>query len=449
MTDLLNTNTSTRDVVILELKLVGSNGKVADLLNTFNTINIYEDIFKDVVTGTIQLNDGVGLLANYAIHGNEYLYITFGRPGEVKKEDRYTKVFRIYKIADREKNQSGQIQNYVLHFCSEELIFSNQQKISRSYSGGNTAEYVANICLYDLKAQFTKLIDFEQSAGPTEFVLTRKTPLEAISYFAERSFSSALSPFVFFENKNGFNFASLQSLYKRQPIATLSYSNANYTQERDTAPFSYSTSINDFRFNKSFDVAKATKNGTYSSKLFTLDLVRQKYTEHKISLLNDINTDVMIDGYFPFNNATNRNNKALYEEYESGVKFWLTNKSRSNLPYFISKRVRSNDTFVEDYLNQRAMQIELINNTELHCVVPGNPQYTAGFTVNLDIPAFTKNLSEERVNDPYYSGKYLITAVRHIIVPGSLQTVLELSKNSMSTPLDLAAGGEYKKAQKL
>jgi hypothetical protein len=95
------------------------------------------------------------------------------------------------------------------------------------------------------------------------------------------------------------------------------------------------------------------------------------------------------------------------------------------------------------------MQIEIINNTELHCVVPGNPQYSAGYTVNVNIPAFTKNLQNEQVKDPYYSGKYLITAVRHVIVPGSLQTILELSKNSLGAPLDLSAGGEYKKAQKL
>lgn len=449
MTDLLNTNLSTRDVVILELKLVSSNGKVDDLLNKFNTINIYEDIFQSVITGTIQLNDGVNLLNEYAIHGNEYLYITFGRPGEIGKAERYTKAFRIYKIANREKSTRGQIQNYVLHFCSEELIFSNQQSISRSFSGGNTFEYVGNICLYDLKVQFNKLVDFEQSFGSTEFALTRKKPLEAINYFAERSFSSSLSPFVFFENKNGFNFVSLQSLYKRNPITTLQYNTAKFTNERESSPFLNSTDINDFRFNQNFDVHQATKEGSYSSRLYTLDLVRQKYTKYNVSLLNELNTDVMIEGYFPFNDATNRNNRALYEEYDSKVHYWLTDKGRTNLPYFISKRVQTHDSFVEDYLAQRKMQIDLINNTELHCVVPGNPQYTAGFTVNLEIPAFAQNLESERINDPYYSGKYLITAVRHVIVPGSLQTVLELSKNSISTPLDFARGSDYKKAQKL
>jgi len=449
MTDLFNKNTSTHDVVILELKLISSNGKVADLLSSFNAINIYEDIFQPVVTGTIQIFDGVGILADYAIHGNEYLYITFGRPGETSIKERYTKAFRIYKISDREKVPTGQTQSYILHFCSEELIFSNQQSISRSFSGGNTFEYVGNICLYDLKVPPNKLVDFNTSAGPTEFVLTRKKPLEAIEYFAEHSYSESLSPFLFFENKEGFNFLSVESLYNRNPITIIDFNTAKYTIDSERSPFLNSTDVNTFRFNKNFDVVQATKEGLYASKLYTLDLIRQKYVKNEVSLLNGPTSQAMIDGFFPFNDATNRNNRALYEEFDSKVRYWLTNKGHSNLPYFISKRVRSNDSYVEECLTQRAMQIELINNSELHCVVPGNPQYSAGFTVEFNIPAFTQNLSNERINDPYYSGKYLITAVRHVIIPGSLQTVLELSKNSVASSLGLATGNEYKKAQKL
>lgn len=449
MTSPLNTNTSTRDVVILELRLVASNGKVANLLGNYSAINIYEDIFSSVITGTIQLNDGVNLMSEYAIHGNEYIYITFGRPGEIEVNQRYTKAFRVFKITDREKSPTGQIQRYIIHFCSEELIFSNQLNISRTYSGKNVSEYVANICLFDLKCNPIKLKDFENSAGPTDFVLTRKTPLEAIEYFAQHSFSSSLSPFLFFENKNGFNFISLQNLYERSSVGTIEFNTANYTAETSTSPFINSNNINDFKFTKNFDIFKATKEGLFSSKLFTLDLIRQTYTQDNISLLNELNSGVMIDGFFPFNDATNRNNKALFQEFDSGIRYCLTNKNRSNLPYFISKRQRENNTFIENYLVQRKMLINLINNTELHCTVPGNPQYTAGYTVQLNMPAFTQNLLNEKTLDPSYSGKYLITAVHHVIVPGSLQTVLELSKNSISTSLGLAGGSEYKKAQGL
>lgn len=444
-----NTINSSSDVNIIELKLIGSNGKVADLKSVFSTINIYEDIFQPVITGTISIKDGINILSDYAVHGNEYLYISFGRPGEKTKEKRYSKTFRVYKISDREKDKNSQIQNYILHFCSEELIFSNQQSISRAFSGGNTFEYVGGICLNDLKVPEEKLREFDASAGPTEFALTRKKPLDAIKYFTEHSYSTSKSPFLFFENKDGFNFLSIEALYKRNVIVDLDYSTVKFSVESDTSPFVNSKNISNLRYNKNFDVAKATREGLYSSKLYTLDLITQKYSKNEVSLLNDQTAEVMIDGFFPFNDATNRREKALYEEYDSKIRYWLTNKGRSNLPYFISKRVRSNDSYIEEIITRRQMQIDIINNTEIHCIVPGNPQYTAGFTVNVNMPAFTPNLNNEQIKDPYYSGKYLITAVRHVIVPGSLQTVLELSKNSISAPIDLSAGKEHAKAKKL
>ena len=44
------------------------------------------------------------------------------------------------------------------------------------------------------------------------------------------------------------------------------------------------------------------------------------------------------------------------------------------------------------------------------------------------------SLDKKELN-PYYSGKYLVTAVRHIIRPldGSYQTILELAKDSAPT----------------
>lgn len=451
MVDSVDKIGSSRDIVILELKLIGSNGKIRDLdkERLFNAINIFEDIFKPVITGTINIRDGVGMFMDLAIHGNEYLYITFGRPGETLRDQRYSKTFRIFKVTDRQKVPNSQDQTYVLHFCSEEQIFSNQQLISRSLSGANASDYIFNICVFDLKTRVSKIADFENSFGCNEFAITNQKPLEAIEYLASRSFSQSLSPFLFFENKDGFNLLSLETLYRKDVVASVKYNTAKFTSELDESPFINSTDVNTFKFNKCFDVNKNVKNGTYSCKLHTLDLITQKYTKHNVSLLNELNADVMIDGYFPFNNATNRNNKTLFQEYDSNMKYWLTNKGRTNSNYFVSKGIRSRDTHVEETLAQRMMQIDLINNTEIHCIVPGNPQYSAGYTIDFTIPAFTSNFQNERVNDPYYSGKYLITAVRHVITPGSLQTELELSKNSVSSPLDLSAENQqFKLAQK-
>jgi hypothetical protein len=196
-----NTAKSADDVRIIELTLISSNGKNADLRKIFNTLNIYEDIFEHVITGTIQLIDGVNLLGEFAIHGNEYLNVVLEKVGLTSKEARYQKLFRIYKITDREKSPASQTQTYVLHFCSEELVFSNQQSISRSFFGKNTRDYVKAICKSDLQISDSKLGAFDQSKGLTEFALTRKNPLDAIQYLTEQSFGDSNSPFFFYENK--------------------------------------------------------------------------------------------------------------------------------------------------------------------------------------------------------------------------------------------------------
>lgn len=438
-----NTAKTADDVKIVELTLISSVGKNADLRKIFNVLNIYEDIFEHVITGTIQLVDGVNLLGEFAIHGNEYLRVVLEKDGLGK----YERMFRIYKITDREKSPASQTQTYLLHFCSEELIFSNQLSISRALSGKNTSDYIKTICTRDL--QISKLGAFDQSKGPTEFTLTRKNPLDAIQYLTENSFGDSNSPFFFYENNNGFNFQSLINIYKGTSLGDLVYNRAAYTTDSNEGPYKNFNTIKSFKFNSNFNIVKATEEGMYSSKLYTLDLITQKYVKGEISILDEQTKQVMIDGYFPFNETPNKNNDPLYAAYDSKVRYWLTNKNRSNLPYFISKRVRSNDTYVEEILAQRKMLINAINNTELHCVVPGNPKYSVGYTLNIKVPAFTVDKDNQQNYDEYYSGTYLISAVRNVITQNSWQTVIELSKNSLSAPLSSAAGNFNKIAQRI
>ena len=49
--------------------------------------------------------------------------------------------------------------------------------------------------------------------------------------------------------------------------------------------------------------------------------------------------------------------------------------------------------------------------------------------------------------DKFYSGKYLVTAVRHIIVPTGYQTVLELAKDSSAQAYqNINYNSDYNKA---
>jgi hypothetical protein len=447
-----NTNNTTRDVQINTLSIINAKGKVVDISNIFNIINIYEDIFNSTITGTIQLFDGVDLFAQLELQGNEYLFISFNRPGENKEEQKYKRSFRIFKANERKPDKASS-QTYVLHFCSEELLFSNQKIISRSFKNDTNTNYVYNICSNDLRINSKKLnsFNFEQSIGQFNSVLTQYKPLEAIQYFASQSYNSNESTFLFFENREGFNFLSLEKLFNRSSVVKLDYSSAKFTEDSTTSAFVNSNKITSFKFDKAFDMHESLKKSTYSGSLYTVDILTQKYNKLNYSLLDSSPRNFM-DNFLPTNFAKNRNEKSAIEEFDTNIKYSITNRNQTNSPYISSKAFRVIDTNVENTLMQRESQLSLLKNTILDVIVSGNQAFSVGYIVELDMPAFTTNLDNVKNLDPFYSGKYLITHIRHIITPsGGHQTLMKLAKNSPSSPYEIAYGNNesYKKARNL
>lgn len=444
--DNTNTNTSSRDIVIESLRIISSSGQPQDIVKIVDSINIFENMFLPVITGNMQITDGVGLFTTQNIHGNEYLEIIFRRPAEGKGEieQKYSKVFRIYKCDNKRPYEGTQNQRYVLHFCSEELIFNNQITLSRKLKSGTATDHVLRICRNDLRINRKKMVpsNFERSLGQTELMLTQWKPLDAIDYLCKNSYNTNESTFLFFENKDGFNFMSIERLVTRDVIIPLKYNTAKITKDQTTSAFENYNAVMDFNYSRVFDILGQTKNTSYNGKLFTLDLITQNYKEYRYSYLNEYTRRMLMDSNniaskvsFPFNNARNRSNKALYENYDTEINFWLTNAGNSNLDYFRNKNFRSIDTNVERTLLQRKAQINQLINSEVDVVVPGNPGLTVGKMVEFELPAFMPEGPNKRMTDPYLSGKYIITALNHTIVGSTLQTRLTLSKNSYNDNL--------------
>lgn len=442
--------TSSKTVSVLECKIIGSNGQIKDLKTPliFNNIQIYESIYSPVITGTIQLIEGVNLYSLLSMHGNEYLYISFSRSNQDSAEVRYSRTFRIYKSDLRQPTGLTQTQTYVLHFCSDELVFGAQQTISRALNGLSTSEHVFNILLRDLKVNRKRIKTIERSQGTRDFILTKYKPFEAIDRLTKYSYNENGSPFLFFENRDGYNFISLEKLFSQDPIEpALNYSTAKSTFEVEESPFKNSNELKKFNFEQSFNVLDGVESGAFATRLYTLDLVRQKYSKYDYSLINEQSQRTMLDGYFPLNTAKNRNGRPIYQEHNAKPNYWLTNLNQNETPYAISKAFRSINNDVEKVLMQRQVHLNLLNNTRVWCNIPGNPNYSVGYVVTFNLPSFIPN-NTERAIDPYHSGKYLITSVRHSITPDDIETVMTLNKNSVAVPYDSAvASPEYARAR--
>ena len=69
----------------------------------------------------------------------------------------------------------------------------------------------------------------------------------------------------------------------------------------------------------------------------------------------------------------------------------------------------------------------LANHTRVKMSVPGDPNLTVG--VVIDFQLISKNPAE-KLPDKFYSGNYLVTAIRHIINQSEYKTVMEVAKDS-------------------
>jgi hypothetical protein len=96
------------------------------------------------------------------------------------------------------------------------------------------------------------------------------------------------------------------------------------------------------------------------------------------------------------------------------------------------------DVFIQETVQNRTAQLALANYTILKIRVPGDTGLTAGSIINLNLPSLDYQSNRKQL-DKFYSGKYLVTAVRHILQSqGVFQTVLEITKDSsQATYIDL------------
>ena len=123
-----------------ELIVVTKAGKV-DITMLYEEINIFDSILMPVMSGNILIRDAVGLSAGLLFDGSESILIDISKFNDDTAS--FKKAFRIYKQSDRKNiNQTSEV--YVLHFVSDELFYSDQQKINQSYED-TYSEIIKNI----------------------------------------------------------------------------------------------------------------------------------------------------------------------------------------------------------------------------------------------------------------------------------------------------------------
>ena len=288
--------------------------------SVFQELNIYEDLFSNMLKGTFTFKDTQGWAEMIPLIGDETLVISYSTPGgqgtqvdtnsqdptsQTASEEITRQRFKVYdcvEIGTEEKTKIIQ-----LSLVSEEYMFSKKMKVSKGYKGRSYSYMTKDIMkkLNKESEHLNKKLYIEETSSPQNVIIPNWTPFQAINFFASRSLSADVesmeqdegsnnpsptarpigSLFVFYEKfGTGFFYESIESMILKQKAKgnlPLYQYRPKVAQNISASPALQYFSVDKFEITNSFKTLENLGHGMFGSRLIAYDPIRMKYEDVK------------------------------------------------------------------------------------------------------------------------------------------------------------------------
>ena len=160
----------------------------------------------------------------FPLIGEEYLDIEIITP-TLADDKAIRGSYYIYKMTDKEA-VGDKSAVYQLHFISTEAIVDMNKKISGVF-GDRVSELVKRFITDKTNGlESKKKVFVEQTSNSTKYISNFWSPIKNINNVCETSVNKNNSgTYLFYENRYGFNFVSLESLYDSKIYQKFLYHN--------------------------------------------------------------------------------------------------------------------------------------------------------------------------------------------------------------------------------
>lgn len=412
MAESKNYITTPGEINIKRFELRSTNGKLFDLSAVVADLTLYEDVFSNTMSGYMVIQDSLDLINTLPIMGEEILYIDLQTP---TLDKRITKEFYVYKLTGL--SQKKRASTYMLHFCSLEQISSLNQKISKSFKG-NITDTVKSIFTDKRFIGSAQTIVSDTTSNDYSFIAPYWSPLQTINWLTTKSLNKrGVSNFLFFENNKEFEYVSIDSLLSVATVRNYVLSDVNSTTavggDMD-ARYSFVELVD---MPVTFDYMRNSSAGMFGGILYTYDLTTKKIKKTEYDYLTQ------------FDKANHTNKVPLKSSH-------LFSNNRSNIDFieqndYLSGKFKSQKH--HDTVLQRNSLLEQIRAFKFNIRVFGRTDMKVGQTITYTAPKqreIAKNEIGANPNSEYFTGKYLITAIRHQISAGKHHMEMEIVSDS-------------------
>lgn len=438
---------------IKDLKFFDVNGK-QQKFPVIMHIQYEEDIFLPFVYASLIVNDSSSnILASLPIQGGEKIELTVATG-----DGTFEYSFVIFDIAKRTSTE--RVQLYNLQLISEAALMSESIR-PREIFIGRADEIAANLLTNSeyLGIDSTKIF-LEQTQFKTKLIADgTRNPFNIINQLAYESVpekstfstnntnvksgeskqSTGTSGYLFYENREGYHFKSVDRLCARRnndagfegddPVAKYIYSQSNTGTEQDDVIAKFS--ISEYSFDREINVLDNLRKGTYSSMYCYYNVSTGKYEEYQYSMADTFNSMVKLGSQKKLGSRqidlsktpTKIMSKLLDHET------WYNGEGIAS-PEEGDGGDGSNDITdsTKFYASQSIARIGILGTYKLTIIVPANPKLMVGQKVEVMLPNMVPG--DEKTTQQYdeeNSGMYLISHIQHRFDPTSGNSISQLS----------------------
>lgn len=391
------------DVIIKSV----ATGRSIDITATIQSIDIYEDIEASFMSGVITMIDLLKIGSNLPLIANEIITLNLSTDSDPS----ISGDFFVYKVGKREEITS-KLFRYSLYIISIEALFDLNTVMSAPFSGKphEIAEQMVRAFYLSNNQQLQKNYIFEESINETNFVPNFWHPKQCLEFLCEHSINEkGDGDYLFYENRNGFNFTSLSGLVdlkSKKKIIDYSFiktDNIDFTLSNNSEYQSLYKNVILLSVPESNDYIKNVSKGVYGSLMFAFDTQGQNL----------------------FGN--------VYDPREQYKDITYLNPYPIISPMFLSEPAGTvlNRTFamntyddLEDssnttWIQHRISRLGALKNQKTNIIVYGRTLYTIGKIANLlvyDSINSENSLNNEVLSksiDSVNSGNYIVAKIGH------------------------------------
>ena len=417
-------------------EIYASSGTVLDLKDQFASVNIYEDIFKNALTGDISIVDTNNLLTNLPIIGQEKLKLRLVTPNV---NDDSTRGFAIdftdtplyiYKV-DSKVGINDNTFAYTLSFTTPEAVRSNRIRITQAFDGEPSEDIVKKIFRDEELLNSKKELYYEMTSNNFKFVSPNMRPFDFINSVSKRCLSKEYNyapTFLFYETIKGFWFRTIDSMMDtKNPRFVYKEETPNILPEGHKKPDINTTLTNllSYSLSSSTDVMMNMRKGMYASNLLMIDLVNKTVENFNYNYFDNFEEDKHVDEY---NNYGSQNaplgseskdeyNKRLSDYDTAKIYMQAVDREAPNGLFSARHDGQYDYTGTDIWLQRRMGRFTAMQSAiTLRITVPGNTTLQAGDMVGIDMR--NQGLLAEDERDPIYSGRYLVSKLKHEFTRG-------------------------------